>query len=308
MDPLSDVLSLLNVASVLSARLETGGRWALRFPGYRHVKFGVVYSGSCWITVDGAGEPVRLAQGDCYLLANGSPYRLADDPATPAADGSAAFARAVDGVTRFGEGRETVLIGGGFTFDDAHAGLLLDILPPLIRLRAASDSAPLLGSALRLLALETAEPRPGAAAVADGLARFVLVQALREHSVSREYPAQGWLGALADPQIGAALKLMHQDPAHPWTVGELARAVDMARSNFALRFKALVGRPPLEYLLRWRLQAAGQALRTTDQPVASIAVDWGYSSESAFSNAFQRVNGTRPSHYRAAARRATAAG
>ena len=69
MDPLSDVLSLLNVASVLSARLETGGRWALRFPGYRHVKFGVVYSGSCWITVDGAGEPVQLAEGDCYLLA-----------------------------------------------------------------------------------------------------------------------------------------------------------------------------------------------------------------------------------------------
>jgi transcriptional regulator GlxA family with amidase domain len=196
-----------------------------------------------------------------------------------------------------------VVTGARFTFDDAHADLLLDILPPLIRLPATSDPASALRSALSLLALETAEPRPGADLVADGLARIVFVQVLRAHALAQERPARGWLGALADPKIGAALKLMHQDPVHPWTVGELARAVHMSRSSFAMAFKTLVGRPPLDYLLRWRVQNAARALRDGDRSVASIATELGYASESAFSNAFQRVTGCRPTHYRSAARR-----
>jgi Cupin len=66
-DPLSDVLSLLEVRSFLSRRLEASGRWALRFPDYRHMKFGGIIEGSRWIWIEDVTEPLRLDPGDFYL-------------------------------------------------------------------------------------------------------------------------------------------------------------------------------------------------------------------------------------------------
>ncbi|MBC6462229.1 helix-turn-helix transcriptional regulator [Actinomadura sp. HBU206391] len=99
---------------------------------------------------------------------------------------------------------------------------------------------------------------------------------------------------------------MHQRASHRWTVGELAMAVGMSRSTFALRFKTLVGLPPLDYLLRWRVRAAERALRDGNRTVASVAAEWGYASESAFSNAFKRITGQPPARYRTERRPALA--
>jgi AraC-like DNA-binding protein len=304
MDPLSDVLSLLNTDGALSVRLEAGGVWAMRFAAFRHLKFGAVLSGACWIAVDGADAPVHLRQGDCYLIANGLPYRISGDLDTEPADGNALFAAAgADRILRYGtEDPTTVVIGGSITFDELNARLLLDALPPLVTVRGSTDPASVLSSALELLAYETAAPRPGAALMTGHLARILFVQALRAHLASPDAPSSsGWLGALADPQIGAALSLMHQDVARRWTVRELAAAVTMSRSGFADRFKALVGVAPIDYLLQRRMQTAGKALRDGDRTVSVIATAWGYSSESAFSNAFKRVMGQSPGQYRRAA-------
>jgi AraC-like DNA-binding protein len=108
----------------------------------------------------------------------------------------------------------------------------------------------------------------------------------------------GWLQALGDPRVGAAIRLLHAEPARRWQLQELAAAAGMSRSNFALRFKQLAGLAPLDYLLRWRMRLGAKALRGGSDPVSAIAWALGYQSESAFSHAFKRINGMSPQAYR----------
>lgn len=126
----------------------------------------------------------------------------------------------------------------------------------------------------------------------------MLVQALRAYVSEYGDGSAGWIGALSDPQIGKALTLMHGDVAHGWTVGELASAIATSRSAFALRFKAMVGAAPFEYLRRWRMQLAKDALRRKACSVAALAAKLGYSSESAFGNAYKHTFGRSPKRHR----------
>jgi transcriptional regulator GlxA family with amidase domain len=127
------------------------------------------------------------------------------------------------------------------------------------------------------------------------LAQILFVQALRSYSEGDA--SMGWLGALSDPRIGDALRLMHGAVDRAWTVAELAAAVGMSRSSFAERFKARVGIGAFEYLLRWRMQLATQALRSRETSISTLSASLGYASESAFSNAFKRTMGTSPRRY-----------
>lgn len=301
MDPLSDILTLLNVRTAHFSRFEAGGEWALRFGGFEHVKIGALLAGSCWLTAEGSA-PVRLTAGDCYLLAVGRPYEVADALETPAADGFEVYAAAGPGTVYYGtipdSPDRTVMIGGSITFDDNTAALMLDSLPGLVRIAADSAPAQVLRPALRMLADETAVARPGTEVMTRHLTQILFIQALRAYLADDGADAlPSWLGALNDPPIATALTLMHQQPDRRWTVADLASAVGMSRSSFALHFKTLVGLPPLDYLLRWRMRSAAQALRSGDRTVASVATEWGYASESAFSNAFKRVTGSSPARY-----------
>lgn len=300
MDPLSDVFSLLKVESVLSARLEAVGSWAMRFPGYRHIKFGGVIDGSFWLWATGAAEPVKLEAGDFYLLTDGLPYCTASDPGIETVDGPDVFAthRGPDGIVRYGDGEERVIATGGrFTFDNDMSDILLKLLPPRLHIRAGSPSAKPLRAALDLLGFETEIIRPGTGVMATSLANIVLVQILRAYLASDQHPA-GWLGALADTKIGSALRMMHGDVARRWKVEDMASGVGMSRTIFTERFKTLTGLPPLEYLIRWRMVVARNALRNGDKSLSSIAASIGYGSDSAFSSAFKRAFGRSPSSYR----------
>ncbi|MEU8382984.1 AraC family transcriptional regulator [Streptosporangium sp. NPDC048865] len=301
MDPLSDVLTLLNIGSALSSRFEAAGRWALRFRGYRHIKIGAITSGACWLTVDGMAA-LRLSAGDCYLLTGGRPYEVASDLDIEAEDGHAVYLDAPNiRNVRYGTpapGAEpTVVVGGSITLDDMTATLLLDCLPPAVRVPADTPQARTLRPILGMLTHETVAEPLGSTVVIEHLTQIMFVQTLRAHLAGEE-GVPGWLGALGDPQIGAALTLMHQQATRHWTVAGLAAEVDMSRSSFALRFKTLVGLPPLDYLLHWRMRSAAEVLRAGDRTVASVAAEWGYASESAFSNAFKRVTGQPPARYR----------
>ena len=299
-DPLSQVLSLLDVRSFLSRRLEASGSWALRFPEYRHVKFGGIIEGCRWLWIEGAKQPVRLEAGDFYLLSHGRPYCFASDVDAEPVDGIA-FMQAhlkPDGVVHFdgGEGR-TVGAGGRFTFSDETSGLLLTSLPPLIHIRGSLPHARPLRAALDLITFETEAIRPGGGATAAGLCSIVLVNILRAYLAGDERP-QGWLGALSDRHIGAALNLMHGNIAQRWTVSDLASEVGMSRTAFAERFKKLVGVAPLNYLTHWRLMTARAALSREDGNLAAIAESIGYESDTAFSLAFKRAFGVSPGRYR----------
>ncbi|WP_055589128.1 AraC family transcriptional regulator [Peterkaempfera griseoplana] len=299
MDPLTDVLALLDLRGAQFARLEAQEPWAVGFSGYRHIKFGAVLQGGCRISVAGLPGSVMLGEGDCYLIGSGRAYELSGGPAVPAVPSAEVFADYTEGATvRIGSACDAVVVGCGFDLDEANAAVLVDVLPPLVHLGAAAGTAGAVRAALELLRTETESPGWGTPFVTERLAHVLLVHLLRAHVAERGTAGGGWLTALADRQIGAALALMHETPAHRWTVAGLAAKVGMSRSQFAARFSECVGVPPLEYLVSWRIRSAARELRTTDRTVSAIASRWGYGAESSFSHAFKRVMGVAPGRYR----------
>ncbi|CAM2148385.1 putative AraC-like transcription regulator [Pararobbsia alpina] len=304
MDPLSDVFSLLKVKSVLSARFEAAEPWALRFSAYRHIKFVGVLKGDRWVWIEGVTAPAKLSAGDFCLLTDGLPYCFASDPGVEPHDGEKVLSDKIgaDRIVRHGQGEmRAISVGGLFEFDGDMSGLMLNMLPPLVLVSANSPDARSLSAALELIRAETEFVRPGAAAIASSVANIVLVNILRAHLAANPRSA-GWLGALADPRIGAALRMVHEEIARRWKVEELALKVGMSRTAFIDRFKDLVGLPPLEYLIRWRMTIARDALKTGNDSLSSIAAAVGYASETTFSSTFKRMFGQSPSRYRSEAR------
>ncbi|MGY4909382.1 cupin domain-containing protein [Micromonospora aurantiaca (nom. illeg.)] len=298
MDPLDDVLALLGATSHVSAALTAGGRWAVRFDPPTGVKFNAVRRGRCLLRVDSAPEPVPLDAGDCFLLTRPVNYTLASDLDVPAAPAGPIFQAASDGVARTGSGDDVLLVGGAFSFTDRSRDLLLDSLPPVIHVPAATPEAETVRWAVGEIDAELRRGRPGGRLVADHLALVMLIRILRLH-LDHGTPS-GWLAGLTDPAVAPALRAMHAHPERPWTVAAIARCAAVSRSTLAARFKQVVGYGPLEYLTGWRIELAADRLRRSEDTIATIARAVGYGSESALSVAFKRVTGLSPRAYRKA--------
>jgi AraC-like DNA-binding protein len=298
MDPLSDVLSLLRPRNYMSAGFDAGGYWSIQFPDQQEsIKCGAVVSGRCWLSVEGVAEPVLLEAGDSFLLPSGRPFRLASDLAVASVGAASVFASVREGgVVTHNGGGDCLLVSSRFALAGNYAGILLGVLPPIVHLRKEADQAVLRWPVERMMQ-ELREPQPGGFLVVQHLAHMVLVQALRLHMAEGPSGGVGWLFALGDRQMGAAITAMHGDPAHRWTLQALAERAGMSRSTFALRFKEAVGKSPMEYLTRWRMLLAGDRLANSRDSISVIALAFGYESESAFSTAFKRVMGCSPRQY-----------
>ncbi|NII09481.1 AraC family transcriptional regulator [Oleiagrimonas sp. C23AA] len=297
MDPLSDLLALLKPKSYLTAGLDAGGGWAVRFenqPGA--IKCYAIMDGECWLVVDGERE-VRLLAEDCVIVPNARSFTLASDlgiAPVPARD-LLGTARAGEMVVHQGGG-DFRLIGTRFEVDGRKAQSLLGALPALVHLRGATHQDVLRWS-IRQLMFETGEARPGSSLAAHHLAHFILLQAFRLYLSQHSEDRVGMLYALSDVPLARAIKAMHADPAHPWTLPELARRSGVSRSSFAQRFRDRVGETPIAYLTHWRMLLAAERLETTGEPLAQVARAYGYDSENAFSAAFKRVMGCSPGRY-----------
>jgi len=297
MDPLSDVLSLLKPRSYMVRGFDLAGPWSIQFARHEGIKCYALVSGQCWLAMDGVSDPVRLTTGDCLLLPRGRSFRLASDLSLTPVDAEAMTAGARDGaIASFNGGGECFGIGGYFAFAGSHAGILLGMLAPIVHIRKESDKSVLRWS-LEQMMQEMRAPQPGGFLVAQHLAHMVLVQALRLHLAEGPSGGVGWLFALADKQMGAAINAIHQDPAHRWTLQALAERAGMSRSSFALKFKETVGSSPMDYLTRWRMLLAGDRLANSSDPISVIAPSLGYESESAFGTAFKRVMDCSPRQY-----------
>ena len=297
MDPLSDVLSLLRPRSFMSGGVDHGGDWAISFGKYEGIKFQAVITGGCWLVVEGVDEPVRIEAGDCYLLPHGRPFHLASDLSLKPVDAYSVLGLPLNGLVRkINGGGDCLSLGGRFLFEGRHAELLLASLPPIVHLRKESDKAAMRWSVERLM-LEIREPQPGGDIIAQHLATMVLVQALRLHLSDESGRGVGWMFALADRQMSAAMNAMHAEPGKRWTIASLAERAAMSRSSFALKFKRIVGASPMDYLTRWRMILAADRLAGGRETISTLAPALGYESESAFSTAFKRVMGCAPRHY-----------
>ncbi len=297
MDPLSGVLSLLKPQNTMCGGFDVGGDWSLQFPEHDGIKCYAVVSGQCWLAVEGVADAVHLKVGDCFLLPLGRPFRLTSDLALPPVDFKSVYQRPLNGsISVWNGGGDVSGVGGYFGLGRNHASILLGMLPPIVHIKKEADKLALRWSMERMMA-ELREPLPGSFLVLQHLAHMMLVQALRAHLAEGVNGGVGWLFALADEQIGPAINAMHGDPAHPWTLQELAERVGMSRSGFAQKFKETVGETPIAYLTRWRMLLAGDRLMNSGDSISVISQSLGYESESAFSTAFKRVMGCSPRQY-----------
>jgi AraC-like DNA-binding protein len=297
MDPLSDILSLLRPNSYGFRGLDAGGDWLLAFAPDDGVKCYAIQSGTCWLAMEGAAEPLVLAAGDFVLLPGGKSFRLYSAADAPPIDAFRFFPTVPAGETAvLNGGGEVSGVGGYFGFEGMHAELLLGMLPPIVHIRAEANKAALRWSIERLMR-ELREPQPGITLIAGHLAKALLIEALRLHLAERSQHSTGWLFALADRQMRAVISAMHAEPGRKWTLEALARVAGMSRSSFAVRFKETVGEPAMDYLTRWRMMIASDRLANAGMSIAVVAPTVGYESESAFGAAFKRVIGYSPRQF-----------
>lgn len=296
MDPLSDVLSLLKPESYISCGLDVGGDWSFLFEQHGARCFAVV-SGHCWLSTDCIRDDVLLEAGDCVVLPHGDAFRLASDVTLTPIHLRSVLSKPQNGsILSWNGGGSFLGLGAFFTFAGDHAIALLGLLPRIVHIRNNSDRAAMRWYLERMMKV-LSEPQPGGFLLGQHLAQMMLVEALRLHVADSVKDGAGWLFALADKQLSAAITVIHENPGYRWSLQELAERAGMSRSIFALRFKEKVGTSAMEYLTRWRmLRAADQLLHSADS-VLVIAQSFGYASESAFGLAFRKVMGCSPRQY-----------
>jgi AraC-like DNA-binding protein len=305
-DPLGEALHSLRMSGAFYCRSEFTEPWGLTLPPLPdYLWFHVVTAGSVALDL-GDGAPTTLHTGDLALVTQGAGHRLGSDPAAPA-PGILDLEREevsdrYEILRHGGGGARTLMMCGAVRFDHPAARNLVALLPEIIYLDGAStpDVVWMQGT-LALIAAETKHVRPGGEAVITRLADVLIIQAIRWWLETDPTAQTGWLGALRDEQIGRALSLIHGDPARAWTVASLADELPMSRSAFAARFTELVGEPVMQYLTRWRMRVAINALRDDGATVAELADRLGYRSEAAFARAFKRVIGVAPGSLKRAA-------
>jgi AraC-like DNA-binding protein len=308
MDVLTDLLQRSRARGAAFSRTSAQGLWGLRFPGGAALAVHAIVDGEVHLWTDDPRQALRLLPGDLALVRGATQQHLAHAPgaacsslAQAAGTGSSGVSRRIE-VGEPGDGPATTFFCGAYMFEGDLCEGLLAALPEMLALRPASGST--LRATMDLLAHEMLRNEPGQQTLLDRLLDVALVQILRQHFASDGAGAPVWFRASADPRIGTALRAIHEDPAHPWTVAELARQSALSRSAFARHFSDLLGVAPLTYVSDWRMALARERLRDTDSSLAVIAESLGYASEFSFAAAFKRRSGTAPGRWRGEARAA----
>jgi AraC-like DNA-binding protein len=272
--------------------MEAGGSWAFAFPPADRLKFVAVLEGEQWMLTP--GEPSCLMKKGDVCLIGRTAYVVASDPELEPQDGITLFAEGGTDVARVNSANGVVAIGGSVAFSDENDDFLLDMIPGFLPVDREASASGAIAAVLKLISNESLRDALGADIVAARLADILVIEALRALSADSHRGSMGWLGAISDPRLGRALRAVHRDVAAPWTVGALAEVAGMSRAAFSAKFTQQIGRPPLAYLRHWRLTLSRSLLRNDAGSVDEIARRVGYTSQSAFGNAYRQTFGTSP--------------
>jgi AraC-like DNA-binding protein len=323
MDTLSDVLRGVRLRGAVFFHVSGNSDWAAEAPpaceiapllmhGVEHViEYHALAQGSCWAGIP--GQPaVCLAAGDVVMFPHGDGHVMSSRPGMRAQPDLSAYGggqlerlplRVVfDGPRMLDAAppgyRPDATLVCGFLGCDLHPfNPLIAALPRMLYLRASPADAWLAQFSQQAVA-ESCAGRPGGEALLARMSEMMFLHAVRRYAEQLPLDSGGWLAGLRDRVVGRALALLHQDPAHDWSIDELARRAGLSRSSLYERFVQLVGVPPMQYLAQWRMQVAARLLLDTRESVAGVALDVGYDSEAAFNRAFKRLVGTPPATWR----------
>jgi AraC-like DNA-binding protein len=305
MDALAGLLDGPRAHEAFLLRSSMDPPWSLRIQDEAPLTVIAVVRGSAWLVT---GEPVLLRRGDVAIVRGPDPYTMADDPSTPpqaiiqpgqrctTPEGQELKLMRDLGVRTWGNAAdgETVMLTGTYELHSEVSDRLLRALPSSLVLREDEWDCPV----IPLLADEIVKDEPGQESVLDRLLDLLLIAVLRAWFARPEAEAPGWYRASGDPVVGHALRLLHNDPARPWTVADLAHETGVSRAALARRFHALVGEPPMTFLTGWRIALAADLLREPGATIGSVAEQVGYGTPFALSAAFKRVRGMSPRRWR----------
>ncbi|WP_336777567.1 AraC family transcriptional regulator [Pantoea sp. USHLN256] len=294
-DPLAEMVSLLQPQAAFSKRARANGSWRVHRSETGQPFYCLVLAGRSQLKMKGHA-PINLEQGDFVLIP--AAWEFCMTSAEPPADDAPETVPQMLAPGEFWIGDqqqpadvETLI--GYCQFGAPDAGLIVSLLPQFIQVRGESR----LTTLVQLVMDECRAQRPARHVVLERLLELLLIEALRSMPICNTCP--GVMGGLADERLAAAIRAIHANPAHSWTVAELAKAAALSRSAFFVRFRAAVGVAPMVYLLTWRMALAKNLLRGKNMAVAEVAERVGYRSASAFSVAFSRYVGQPPAWFAA---------
>jgi AraC-like DNA-binding protein len=299
-DPLTEMMRGLRLDGVEYGRCQPSAPWATAFPIQEAAQFHFLAAGSAFLQAP-CGEWMEMRPGDAVLLPRGDAHVLASEPGLPPTPVECMPRKPVcDGIVDLQcacpDTRNLLFFAVmRFNVDKLHP--LLQLMPDVMRTSDLAANEPAIPPLLDAMMREVEMNRVGAAGILSRLADVLTATIIRtwvEHGCG---DATGWLAAVRNPEVGRVLAAIHLDPAHDWSVEELARHMGASRSGFAQRFVDVVGETPARYVARMRMHQARQWLRE-GQRVAVVAERLGYESEASFSRAFKRVIGASPSHFR----------
>lgn len=319
MDVLSEMLKAVKLDGAVFFHGEFSSPWCARQPdgcsvaaylssSSTHVIiFHLLTEGRGYARIEKNGRPVSLSPGDIVMFPHGDAHLMGNGPAVTPVDSTEQLQQVLAErrmLSQFGGGGElTKLICGYMACDLRLSQILLAGLPSVLKINIRdSPSGKWLEDTLRYSVEHSDASAPGGTAVVAKLSEALFADTLRRYIEKLPASQTGWLAGVRDPDVGKALALLHQRPAHPWTIASLANEVGLSRSALAERFRHYLSDTPMGYLTRWRLQLAAQALTSTSKSVAEVAGDVGYESEPSFNRAFKREFGAPPARFRNQAR------
>jgi len=322
-DTLSDVLRCVRLRGAVFFNITGSSEWAaeappakdiapLLMPGVEHVmEYHVVAQGTCWAAIPD-GPSVQLGPGDVVLFPHGDAHVVSSAPRMRGKSAAGFLAGtkldefplrlSYDGVNvshsvPAARDANATLVCGFLGCDARPFNPLLAALPRLLHLPTSADNA-WIASFTQQAVAESHARRPGGEAMLARMSEMMFVDAVRRYADRLPAESAGWLAGLRDRFVGRALTLLHDKPAHDWTIEELGQRVGLSRSSLHERFVALMGVTPIQYLAQWRMQAAARMLLERRATVATIALEVGYDSEAAFARAFKRLVGKPPAAWR----------
>lgn len=281
--------------------------WSLRIVAQSPLTLIAGVTGEAWVVPD-AGDPVRVGPGDIAVTRAPDHYNVAGSPTAPPhviihpgqrccdLHGRSVLEEMTHGIRTWGNDPdgETVFVVGAYEHLSDISDRLLRALPPVLSLSHREWESPL----VPLLCEEVVRDEPGQAAVLDRLLDLLVTAVLKAWFAQHDTRRPEWWRFQGDRIVEHALRLMHDDPARPWTMSALATAVGASRASLARRFNDLVGEPPMTFLKNWRMAMAADLLCQPDETVSTVAEKVGYATPFAFSAAFKRIRGMSPQQHR----------
>jgi AraC-like DNA-binding protein len=325
-DPLGEVLSSVRLTGALFFVADATSPWCIEVPHIRHFAGTVMPHAqhllSYHIAVEGGGfasipgvAPIAYEEGDILLFAHGDGYKMQNAIDTPP---EFSFEETLDFMRLLADGSLPFVVpegGGGLPKSKTICGFLgcdtrpfnpvLVGLPRMLCLRRRrNEGRDMLDQLITLAVDEAQSGRPGSKSVHLRLSELMFIELLRRYIDAPGDKPPGWLAALQDTAVAKALAGIHARPEEDWTVDSLAQAAGVSRSTLAQRFTDKVGKPPLRYLMLWRMQTASRLLQEDGLPISEVGRRVGYGAEPAFSRRFRSVTGVTPTEWRASRRRA----